>query len=706
MHEHCSHCKSSSTTSYSVDPNALFTCPMHPEILQTGPGTCPICGMNLEPLIADEVAEASEYKDMRLRFIIAFLFTLPVLYLGMTHQLGWVQLVFSIPVLFWSGGFIFTRARQSLTTWQLNMFSLIGLGVAAAFLYSLIMLIAPDFLPDSFKVRGVAPLYFETATMITLLVILGQVLELKARTQTNQALKALMARAPHFAWKVQRAPDGEGFTDENQIPLSSVMVGDFLRVKPGENIPVDGEIVEGSSAIDESMMSGEPIPVDKTIGDDVTGGTQNQQGSFIMRAKKVGSDTMLSKIIAMVAEAQRSRAPIQSIADTVAGYFVPAVIAVAVATFIIWAFWGPSPSLTYGLMNGIAVLIIACPCALGLATPMSIMVGLGEGAKQGILIKNADALERLEKGNLLIVDKTGTLTEGKPHVVNILSDLAVTNEEHLLQMAASLEQYSEHPIAHAILSEARAQSLPLSSAKNFQSTTGKGISGEVDGVKIEVQAAHPASAEAAALRNLGQTALSVSFNGAAAGQIAVADPIKASTPSAIKALHDLKIRIVILSGDHPATVKAVAEKLHIDEYHGNVSPEMKLEYIERRKSDGFVVVMAGDGVNDAPALAAADIGIAMGSGSDAAIESAPVTLVKGDLNGISRAIQLSKVVMGNIKQNLFFAFIYNLLGVPLAAGILYPFTGMLLDPMVAAAAMSLSSVSVILNSLRIRRMSP
>lgn len=698
MAEKCCHEGHKKIQNVNANHAGMYTCPMHPEVLQKGPGVCPICGMNLEPILVDESAELAEYKKFRFRFIVALLFTLPILYLAMTHGYGWLQALLCLPVLFWAGGFIFSRAIISFRTMQLNMFSLIAIGVGAAYLYSLISLAAKDFLPEAIKVNGHAPLYFETAAMITLLVILGQVFELKARSKTNKALKALMARAPQNAWKVVPSGEGGAFGQEIQIPLSDVVEGDFLRVKPGDNIPVDGIIVEGSSAVDEAMISGEPLPVDKTVGDAVTAGTQNQNGSFVMKAEKVGSATMLARIIHLVSEAQRSQAPIQRIADTVSGYFVPIVVAIAVLTFILWVALGPSPSFTYALMNSVAVLIIACPCALGLATPMSIMVGLGEGAKQGVLIKNADALERLEKTTVLLVDKTGTLTQGKPQVVDVIPNSTERNPKQLLSLAASLEQYSEHPLAHAVLSAAKAQGVSFSSAENFIATPGKGISGTVNGDTVSIVAA-----EAAAFRELGQTALSIIINDSPAGTIAIADAIKETSAGAVEALHALGIRVVVLSGDHPATVKAVAGILKIDEYHGHVNPEMKLEYVERMKSDGYIVAMAGDGINDAPALAAADIGIAMGTGSDAAIESAPVTLVKGDLNGIVRAIKLSKAVMLNIRQNLFFAFIYNLLGVPLAAGILYPFTGMLLDPMIAAAAMSLSSVSVIINSLRLNK---
>lgn len=666
----------------------MFTCPMHPEIVQDHPGSCPICGMSLEPVGIDTAAEESEYKAMLYKFLVALALTIPLLYLGMTHQLGWLQCALASLVIFWSGGIFFIRGWQSIRNRQLNMFSLIAIGVGAAYIYSIAALYFGDQLPEPFKFQGSVPLYFETAAMITTLVLLGQVLELKARTHTNKALKALLAKSPPTAWK-----------GDVQIPVADVVVGDILRVKPGEVIPVDGVITEGSSAVDESMLSGEPIPVDKTVGDKVTGGTINQNGSFLMRAEKVGNETVLSRIIQMVAEAQRSRAPIQSLADLISGYFVPIVVIVAIITLLLWLLLGPAPAAIYALMNSIAVLIIACPCALGLATPMSMMVGLGAGAKEGILIKDAAALERLETTAIVIVDKTGTLTLGKPTVVAISPSDGMSPDE-LLKLAASIENNSEHPIAHAIVSAANEKGIAFYQVKNFKATVGRGVSGTIDGADVRVVASKSPDMEANRAR--GETVLEVLRDKKSLGWISIADPIKESSYHAIKELHQMELRVVILSGDNPTTVKAVADKLGVDEYHGDVSPQDKLITIENFQKRGFVVAMAGDGINDAPALAIADIGIAMGTGSDAAIESAPVTLLKGDLKGISRAINLSKRVMRNIRQNLFFAFFYNILGIPLAAGALYPFTGTLLDPMVAAGAMSLSSVSVILNSLRIR----
>lgn len=694
MNHKCSHCESHQNKTVDTHHIGMFTCPMHPEIVQDKPGACPICGMALEPMGVDEEAEVVEYKAMRLKFIIAASFTLPLVYLAMTHTFGWLQFLLSIPVIFWAGGFFFVRAWNSLISCQLNMFSLIALGVGASFIYSLAALAVPGFFPENFKIHGTVPLYFETAAMITTLVLLGQVLELKARSHTNAAMKALLANAPQYAWIVEEE-------NERQIPTSDVKVADLLRVKPGDNIPVDGVVIQGNSYVNEAMITGESMPVEKNPEDPVIGGTQNQNGSFLMRAEKVGSDTTLAKIIRMVSEAQRSRAPIQGLADKVSEYFVPAVVFVALLTFLIWSFFGPPPAYAHALVNSVAVLIIACPCALGLATPMSLMVGLGEGAKKGILIKNGEALETLEKIDVLLVDKTGTLTAGTPYVVEVIPEPPF-NAEALIHFAASLERNSEHPIAHAITQKARELAIPISTTENFIATSGKGVSGSIDGSLVSIIAADPGSSEAKKYRAKGETALSVYINNSHAGMIIISDLVKTTTPSALQAIKALGIKIVMLTGDNADTAGAFAKKLHIEEYHGNVTPKMKLEYVQAQQKDGHIVAVAGDGINDAPALAQANVGIAMGTGNDAAIESAPVTLVKGDLNGIVRAVQLSKTVMKNIRQNLFFAFIYNIAGIPLAAGILYPLTGLTLDPMWAALAMSLSSVSVILNSLRIK----
>lgn len=703
MDQRCSHCHhdtprppSQKLGGESNARSGLFTCPMHPEIVRDAPGDCPICGMSLEPIGVNEEAEQQEYQSMRKKFILSLLLSLPVVYFGMTHQFGWLQLLLTLPIVFWCGGFFFTRAKDSLISRQLNMFTLIALGIAAALFYSLFALLMGDFLPEVFKVHGTVPLYFETAAVITTLVLMGQVMELKARSHTNQAIKMLMARAPSTVWLIS---DGE----EKETSLSDVKMGNLLRVKPGENIPVDGIIVEGSSAIDESMITGEPIPVERDVGDRVIGGTHNQFGSFIMKAEKVGSDTVLSKIIQLVSEAQRSRAPIQGVADQVSGIFVPIVIGVALVTFIAWYFLGPVPSALYALMNSIAVLLIACPCALGLATPMSITVGLGEGAKLGVLIKNAEALEKLEKTTVVIVDKTGTLTEGKPRVVEVIP-FAPISEKELLQIAASLEIHSEHPIASAIVEAANERGITLLPTSSFAAQRGTGVSGKIKEREISLFAAPNDWERVHALREEGKTVVGVKVGDVPAGMIVVADTLKKSTPQAIEELHQMGLAVIVLSGDHASTVKNIAESLKIDQFRGEVTPEGKLEFIQELRKKGHVVAMAGDGINDAPALATADVGIAMGTGSDAAIESAPITLLKGDLKGIARAVRMSKAVMRNIRQNLFFAFIYNLLGVPIAAGVLYPMFGILLNPMMAAAAMSFSSVSVILNALRLRFM--
>jgi P-type Cu+ transporter len=700
-----------------------YTCPMHPEVRQVGPGSCPICGMALEPrTISVEEVENPELVDMTRRFWVSVVLSLPVFLIGMNDllpgrpleriasmdALGWIQFVLATPVVLWGGWPFFVRAWQSIVNVSLNMFTLIGLGVAVAYIYSVIAKLFPDVFPDSFKEHGVVPVYFEAAAVITTLVLLGQVLELKARSRTGAAIRALLALAPKTARRVRA--DG---ADED-VPLDQVRAGDLLRVRPGEKVPTDGIVVEGASSVDESMVTGESIPVEKGAGDAVIGGTVNTTGSFIMRAERVGAETMLARIVQMVAEAQRSRAPIQKLADRVAGVFVPAVIIVAMVTFLVWAFFGPEPRLAHGLINAVAVLIIACPCALGLATPMSIMVAMGKGATGGVLFKNAEAIEMLRKIDTLVVDKTGTLTEGKPKLVSI-TPAADWNEGELLRLAASLERASEHPLAAAIVRGAQERGIELSKVDQFESLTGKGVRGKIDGrdvalgnrtllneLKIETG---DLAEKAEQLRADGQTVMFVAVDNRIAGLLGVADPIKDSTSEAIERLHAEGVRIIMVTGDNRTTAEAVAKKVNVDEVIAEVLPKQKVEIVKRLQNEGRLVAMAGDGINDAPALAQSHAGIAMGTGTDVAIASADVTLVKGDLRGIARARRLSRATMRNIKQNLFWAFIYNLLGVPIAAGVLYPFFGLLLSPMLAAAAMSFSSVSVIGNALRLRRMS-
>jgi P-type Cu+ transporter len=698
--------------------HTIYTCPMHPEVRQDHPGACPICGMALEPVtasVAPSEDDNAELRDMTRRFWIGLALTVPVLVLSMGEfapglrdliaSLGptavvWAQFILSTPVVLWAGWPFFERGARSLITRHLNMFTLIALGTTAAYLYSVAATVAPSLFPESFRMNGKVAVYFESAAVITVLVLLGQVLELKARAATGSAIKALLNLAPKTARRV--AEDGS----EVDVPLEHVVVGDRLRVRPGEKIPVDGGVLEGGGAVDESMVTGEPVPVTKDPKSAVTGGTINGTGSFIMRAEKVGNDTLLARIVQMVANAQRSRAPIQGLADRVAGYFVPAVVACAALTFFVWAWLGPEPRYAYALLNAVAVLIIACPCALGLATPMSIMVGIGRGAQLGILVRNAEALERLEKIDTLAIDKTGTLTEGKP----TLTQIAVTpghTEDDLLRLAAAVESASEHPLAAAILAGAKKRNLGLKNVTDFKSITGQGVSGKVDGHLVTVGQTSEALPETLAtkasdLRREGQTVFFVAIDGAIAGLLAVTDPIKPTTPDAIAALHRLGLKIVMLTGDQPDTAKRVAEKLGIDRVEAEVTPEKKHDAIVRLKREGARIAMAGDGINDAPALAAADVGIAMGTGTDVAMESAGVTLVRGDLGGLVRAIELSRATMGNIRLNLLFAFIYNGVGIPVAAGILYPFLGLLLNPMLASAAMALSSVSVIANSLRLR----
>ena len=698
----------------------IYTCPMHPEIRQPGPGSCPICGMALEPeIVSANTPPNAELADMTRRFWIGLALTLPVFALEMGGHLtvlqrwlgqqtsNWLQLFLATPVVLWIGWPFFERAWASLKTRNLNMFTLIAMGTGVAWVYSVIGTLWPGLFPPSMRGHGGSvSIYFEAAAVITVLVLLGQVLELRAREQTSGAIRALLDLSPKMARRLR--PDG---TDED-MSLDQVVVGDRLRVRPGERVPVDGEIVEGRSAIDESMVTGESMPGTKSIADKVIGGTMNQSGTFIMRADKVGRDTVLSQIVQMVAAAQRSRAPIQRLADQVSAWFVPTVILVAVLAFLAWSLWGPEPRLTYGLIAAVSVLIIACPCALGLATPMSIMVGVGRGAQSGVLIKNAEALERLEKVDTLVVDKTGTLTEGKPSVVAIKTAHGA-DETELLRLTASLERSSEHPLAAAIVRSATERGLALAEPEGFASPVGKGVTGIVDGHKLVIgnrrimseAGVDTTSLDASAdrLRQEGETAIFVAIDGKAAGIIAIADPIKATTPSVISALKEAGIRIVMLTGDNATTAKAVAQKLGIADVEAEVLPEDKGEVVERLRAQGRVVAMAGDGVNDAPALAAADVGIAMGTGTDVAMESAGVTLLKGDLTGIVRARHLSAATMGNIRQNLFFAFIYNAAGVPVAAGVLYPFLGILLSPIIAAAAMAFSSVSVIVNALRLKQ---
>jgi Cu+-exporting ATPase len=699
--------------------DAIYTCPMHPQVRQVGPGNCPICGMALEPEIAtNETGPSPELADMRRRFWISLVLAMPVLILEMgghlvdLHMLltpqmsNWLQLVLATPVVLWGGWPFFERAWRSIIARHLNMFTLIAMGTGAAWVYSVVATAAPGLFPATYRSDGGAvAVYFEAAAVITVLVLLGQVLELRAREQTGGAIRALLDLAP----KTARRIEGEG--NEVDVPLEAVAVGDWLRVRPGEKVPVDGKLIEGRSSVDESMITGESMPVTKEAGAHLIGGTVNKTGGFVMEAGKVGRDTMLSRIVRMVGEAQRSRAPIQRLADEVSGWFVPAVIATAVAAFATWMWLGPEPRFIHGLVAAVAVLIIACPCALGLATPMSIMVGVGRGARLGVLIKNAEALERFEKVDTLVVDKTGTLTEGKPRLTSIVATEGL-GENELLQLAASLERGSEHPLADAIVDAAAARGLTVGKAEDFDSPVGKGVTGSVDGRKLIIGShrimeeesvdVSALAKEAERLRGEGATVIFVAIDGRVGGLFAISDPIKATTPDAMRTLMNEGIRVVMLTGDNKTTAKAVARKLGIEEVEAEVLPDHKSEIVARLRQHGRIVAMAGDGVNDAPALAAADVGIAMGTGTDVAIESAGVTLIKGDLQGIARARQLSHATMKNIRQNLFFAFIYNAAGVPVAAGILYPTFGLLLSPIIAAAAMALSSVSVIANSLRLR----
>jgi Cu+-exporting ATPase len=697
----------------------IYTCPMHPEIRQVGPGSCPICGMALEPLmVSAEATPNVEVVDMTRRFWVGLIISIPILALEMGGHLtglmmflsrqnsNWIQLVLATPVVLWAGWPFFVRGYRSLLTRNLNMFTLIAMGTGVAWIYSVVATAAPGIFPVQFREHdGAVAVYFEAAAVITVLVLLGQVLELRAREQTSGAIKALLDLAPRTARRV-KADD----TDE-EVTLDEIAVGDSLRVTPGEKVPVDGTLLEGHVSIDESLVTGESLPVTKEPGSRVIGGTLNTSGSFIMKAEKVGRDTMLSRIVQMVSEAQRSRAPIQRLADQVSGWFVPLVILIAIASFAAWAIWGPEPRLAFGLVAAVAVLIIACPCALGLATPMSIMVGVGKGAQNGVLIKNAEALERFEKVDTLVIDKTGTLTEGKPAVTAVVPAEGISELE-LLRLAASVEQASEHPLAAAIVAAAKARGLSLGKVTDFDSPTGKGAIGVVEGKRIALGNAkflgelktstESLAAAAESLRQDGATAIFVAIDGRAAGVLAIADPVKATTPAALRELTDAGIRVVMLTGDNRTTANAIARRLGLTEVEADVLPDQKAEVVAKLKKEGRVVAMAGDGVNDAPALAAAEVGIAMGTGTDVAIESAGVTLLKGDLMGLVRARHLSKATMRNIRQNLFFAFIYNAAGVPIAAGVLYPHFGILLSPIIAAAAMALSSVSVVGNALRLK----
>ncbi len=700
-----------------------YTCPMHPEVIQEGPGDCPICSMSLEPKqpLADVVD--AEYDAMRHRFWLAALLTLPVLILASGQMLPsvfmiqkipyqaslWLQFALSTPVVFWAGRPLLQKAWQA---WRhhrsTNMFTLIALGVGAAYFYSTAALLIPDVFPEAFRENGKLFVYFEAAAVITVLVLLGQMLELKATSQTNQAVQALLRRVAKVAHRMEQG-------QEQDIPIEKVSVGDLLGVKPGETIPVDGNVVDGSSYVDESMITGEFLPVGKTPGSQVISGTLNQNGYFVMQAQKVGHDTLLARIIARVAEAQRSKAPIQKLADKFSAYFVPGVMVCALFTFLTWAWIGPEPRYAYALLNAIAVLIIACPCALGLATPMSIRVGVGRGAEMGILIKNAEALEILGKVKTLLIDKTGTLTEGKPQVIQVVSS-ENGQEDALLQIAAAVERKSEHPLGSAIVLEAQRRKLAIPEVLQFESFTGQGVAGRVNGKlvwvgnaswmkKNRIEGLADLLTQSEKAQAQAYTIIFAAFDGQAMGYIAIADPVKASSPKAMEDLHRLGLKVIMLTGDNAHSAQAVATKLHIDQFHANLGPEDKIDWVQKYKSEENRVAMAGDGINDAPALAAADVGIAMGTGTDAAIESAGVTLIKGDLRGIEKSIALSQATLKNIRQNLFFAFVYNAAGIPLAAGVLYPFTGWLLNPMFASAAMALSSLMVIMNALRLRKIS-
>jgi Cu+-exporting ATPase len=701
----------------------IYTCPMHPEVQQDHPGDCPKCGMTLEPVAVTGGAgeeENGELRDMTKRFWIGVALALPVFLLAMSHlipgldkqhwldgQLSrWTQFALAVPVVGWAGWPLLQRGWRSIVTRHLNMFTLIVIGVGAAFLFSAVAMLFPTLFPATMRHDGKVPIYFEAAAVIIVLVLLGQVLELRARSRTGSAIKALLNLAPPSA---RMATSG----GDHEVPLDQVKVGDLLRVVPGDKVPVDGAVTEGHSSVEESMLTGEPLPVEKTVGDKVTGGTVNGPGSFVMRAERIGSDTMLGQIVAMVAEAQRSRAPIQGLADKVAGIFVPVVLLVSLVAFVVWMWIGPEPRLAHAIVNAVAVLIIACPCALGLATPMSIMVGVGRGAREGVLMKSAEALERLEKITTLVVDKTGTLTEGKPKLVDVLPSTGF-HANDLLCLAASLEQYSEHPLAAAIVQGAKERGVVLEATKDFRSVTAGGVLGSVAGRAVVIGKPdflrhegiirlEPLQGSAAKLEEAGKTVMFVAIDGQPAGILAVADPIKSNTQAAVRELHALGLKIVMLTGDNRRTAAMVAGQLGLDAFEAGIEPAGKVAYIRKLKSAGKHVAMAGDGINDAPALSEAEVGIAMGTGTDVAMQSAGITLVSGDLRGIAKAVRLSRASMRNIRQNLTFAFLYNALGIPVAAGVLYPFFGLLLSPMIAGAAMSLSSVSVITNALRLRR---
>ncbi|QDV69243.1 Silver exporting P-type ATPase [Rosistilla carotiformis] len=711
---------STKSTGAVSNPDAIYTCPMHPEIEQVGPGDCPICGMDLEPKVVEREnrAEEAQYADMRRRFWVGVALSLPLLIIAMGPMIGinvsswmtqtafgWLQFALATPVVWWCGWPLLVRGAKSFRTLNLNMFALIAVGSLAAYFFSLVVVLLPGVIPEAFYENGAPPLYFEAAAVIITLVLLGQVLELRARLQTGSAIRELMELAPETATRI----DANG---DEEVALDAVRKGDRLRVRPGEKVPVDGRVVSGASRVDESMLTGEPVPVPKAEGDEITGGTLNQTGALVMEAVGVGGDTVLNRIVQMVADAQRSRAPIQQLVDVVARYFVPAVIASAIVAFIGWAVWGPEPQLAHAFVAAVAVLIIACPCALGLATPMSVMVGVGRGAKDGVLIKNAEVLEVMEKVDTIVVDKTGTLTQGRPEVTHV-ETFGDWRTADVLELAAAVEAQSEHPLAQAVVRRAKGDDLKVAEATNFESVTGGGVSGRVDHTKVLIGNADLLADQGVSDIDLGRqnarahqaegaTVVFVAIDGKLAATMAIADPIKESTPAALQTLHELGLKVVMLTGDAEATAEAVAKKLGIDEFHAGVSPTDKHEFIRQLKRDGKIVAMCGDGINDAPALAEANVGIAMGTGTGVAIESAGVTLVGGDLRGVAAAGSLSRKTMRNIRQNLFFAFFYNALGIPVAAGLLYPVFGMLLSPMIAAAAMSMSSVSVIANSLRLR----